>query len=284
MKNSSFITKITQRLRHNSRFEFHYFKTLLLDRFSASEESAICAYKNKHQGQVGVILANGPSLNNINLEKLKQYVTIGMNRIYLMYDKSDFRPDYYCLEDHMVAEDNTAEISSLEGSVMFIPKDLSYCIKDNTNILYTNLIRRYRGAKQKSMFSANFAEKVYWGGTVTYYALQLAYYLGFNKVYIVGLDHNYIKPTNAKGEKIVSREDDVNHFDPRYFGKGKRWHAPNNLIDRMEISYREAKRGFEESGRQIINATLNSKLSEDVFPKMDFVNIQESTNKTIRIK
>lgn len=280
MKSSSFIIKIAQRLRHNSRFEFHYFETLLIDRFSASEESAICAYKNKHQGQVGVIVANGPSLNNINLEKLKQYVTIGMNRIYLMYDKSDFRPDYYCLEDHMVAEDNAAEISSLEGSVMFIPKDLSYCIKDNANILYTNLIRRYRRAKQKSKFSTDFSEKTYWGGTVTYYALQLAYYLGFKKIYIVGLDHSYSRPDYAKGKnKVTSQGADVNHFDPRYFGKGKRWHAPDNLVDRMEISYREAKRIFEESGRQIINATPKSKLSEDVFPKTDFESVPELADK-----
>lgn len=278
------LPKLIERYKHNRRFEFNYLKTHLFNRHSPDERKAIEAYQNKHRGQVGVIVASGPSLNDINLDYLQQFVTIGMNRIYLLYEKTDFRPTYYCLEDHMVAEDNAAEISSLEGSVMFIPKDLSYCIKGNANILYANLIRRYRGARQKSTFSANFAEKAYWGGTVTYYALQLAYYLGFNKVYIVGLDHNYTRPTNVKGEKIVSRKDDVNHFDPRYFDKGKRWHAPNNLVDRMEISYREARRVFEESGRQIINTTPNSKLSEDVFPKMDFVNIPESTDKTIGIK
>lgn len=165
------LPKLIERSKHNRKFEFNYLRTLLLDRYSAREKQAIEVYRSKHQGQTGVIVANGPSLNDINLEHLKKFVTIGMNRIYLLYEKTDFRPDYYCLEDHMVAEDNAAEISSLEGSVMFIPKDLSYCIKGNKNILYTNLIRRYRGARQKSRFSIDFSQKAYWGGTVTYYAL-----------------------------------------------------------------------------------------------------------------
>jgi len=270
---------LVERYKHNLRFELSYLKTLLFCRHSQQEKKAIEAYQNKHQGQVGVIVANGPSLNDINLDQLKQFVTIGMNRIYLLRNRSDFKPDYYCLEDHMVAEDNAAEISSLEGSVMFIPKDLSYCIRGNKNILYTNLIRRYKGARQQSRFSEDFSEKVYWGGTVTYYSLQLAYYLGFEKVYIVGLDHSYSRPDYAKGEnKITSQGADVNHFDPRYFGKGKRWHAPGNLVDRMETSYRIAKKVFEESGRQIINATLNSKLGEDVFPKIVFGSIPECVN------
>lgn len=285
MKTIDFIAKIAERYHHNRRFEFNYVKTLFFNCHSPEEKKAIEAYKNKHQGQVGVIIANGPSLNDINLEQLKQFVTIGMNRIYLMYDKSDFRPDYYCLEDHMVAEDNAAEISSLGGGVMFIPKDLSYCIKNNNKILYTNLVRRYKGAKQISSFSTDFSEKAYWGGTVTYYALQLAYYLGFKKVYIVGLDHSYSRPDYAKGKnKVTSQGADLNHFDPRYFGKGKRWHAPDNLVDRMEISYRIARKVFEESGRQIINATPNSKLGEDVFPKIDFDSIPDCVNIKTTIK
>ena len=45
-----------------------------------------------------------------------------------------------------------------------------------------------------------------------------------------------------------------------------------------------AKQVFDKSGRQIINAMLNSKLNEDVFPKMDFVNIQKSTDKTTGVQ
>ncbi len=276
------LNKIIQRFRHNLKFELHYIRTALFDRYSEEEKQTIGAYKDKHFGQTGVIIANGPSLNDINLDYLKQFVTIGMNRIYLLYDKTDFRPTYYCLEDHMVAEDNADEISALESSTMFIPKDLSYCIKGNKNIHYTNLIRRYRGAKTESMFSTDFSQKAYWGGTVTYYALQLAYYLGFQKVYLVGLDHSYKKPEKLKGEKVVSREDDINHFDPRYFGKGKRWHAPKNLTERMELSYCAAKQVFRQAGRDIINATIKSRLSSDIFEKIAFEDIPERTNKVVQ--
>jgi len=266
-----FASRLIEKSRHNLRFEISFLKTLLVTPYSTAERKAVEAFRDRHAGEVGMIIANGPSLNEIDFEKVKNFVTIGMNRIYLLYDKYDFRPDYYCLEDHLVAEDNAQEINALQGSVMFVPKDLSYCIR-NPNVLYVNLIRRYWGMRRNSRFSTDFSQCVYWGGTVTYYALQLAYYLGFSKVYIVGLDHNYNKPSHVTGQQtFISQGDDVNHFDPRYFGRGKRWHAPN--VGRMELSYVKAKEAFEQASRKIINATPHSKL--DVFAKIDFEDIPE---------
>ena len=55
--------------------------------------------------------------------------------------------------------------------------------------------------------------------------LQLAYWMGFSKVLLVGMDFSYQIPADAKvdGNIIVSQSDDPNHFDPRYFGAGKTW-------------------------------------------------------------
>ncbi len=54
--------------------------------------------------------------------------------------------------------------------------------------------------------------------------MQLAYYLGASEVILIGFDHNYIVPESAEveGMAITSTEDDPNHFDPSYFGKGYR--------------------------------------------------------------
>ena len=45
----------------------------------------------------------------------------------------------------------------------------------------------------------------------------------------------------------------------------------------MEISYWVAKEAFGNDGREIINATPKSKLSEDVFAKVDFNSIAGPT-------
>ena len=100
--------------------------------------------------------------------------------------------------------------------------------------------------------------------------MQIAYYMGFQTIYLVGLDHNYARPDHVVGtQTYTSHGDDVNHFDPSYFGAGKRWHDPR--VDRMEASYRVAKEMFEAAGRKLINATPQSKL--DVFPKVDFADV-----------
>ena len=102
------------------------------------------------------------------------------------------------------------------------------------------------------------------GSTVTYVAMQLAYFMGFKKVILIGVDHSFV--TKGEPNKVVeSKGDDPNHFSGSYFGKGFRWQLPD--LDRSEDAYRHAKVAFENSGRSIVDATVGGKL--DVFPKVN---------------
>ena len=82
---------------------------------------------------------------------------------------------------------------------------------------------------------------------------------------MIGFDHNYIIPESAKvynkrssGFDIISTEDDPNHFDKSYFGKGYRWHDPN--VERMEVGFKKAKEHIEANGRKVFNATAGGNL------------------------
>ena len=90
--------------------------------------------------------------------------------------------------------------------------------------------------------------------------LQLAYWMGFERVLLVGMDFSYQIPSDAKvnGNIIVSQSDDHNHFDPRYFGAGKTWKDPK--LSRVLQNYRLAKEVFETDGRQILNCTVGGAL------------------------
>lgn len=46
------------------------------------------------------VLGNGPSLNDTPLDKLIGENCVGMNRIHLVYDKTDWRPTIYVKTDH----------------------------------------------------------------------------------------------------------------------------------------------------------------------------------------
>ena len=224
-------------------------------------------FKDIHAGRRCFIVGNGPSLNLMELSFLSREISFGMNCIYLGFDTFGFRPTYYTVEDVFVAEDNNKEIDALSGMVKFLPQDLSYCLADGPDVCWVNFVRRYEPYPQ---FSADASELIYWGSTVTYLSMQLAYYMGCDPVYLIGVDFNYVLPDYADGKaNITSREDDVNHFHPAYFGKGKRWHDPR--LDKVEPSYLEARRFFEAHGRTVQNATVGGKL--EVFPRVDYARL-----------
>lgn len=221
----------------------------------------LAALKNKHRGERCFIIGNGPSLKQTDLSKLKNEFTLGQNRIYLAFPELGFSTNYYLSVNDLVVEQCAAEIQSLK-----MPRFISWRARrwltpqDNLYFLHTT----YTGPK----FATDIRERVWEGGTVTYTALQVAYYLGFSQVILVGVDHNYV--TQGKpNATVVSQGDDPNHFHPGYFGKGFRWQLPDLI--QWEDAYRLARRTYEADGRKVIDATIGGKLM--VFPKAEYASL-----------
>mgnify|MGYP000067544038 CR=1 FL=1 len=234
--------------------------------FLHSNERRLHELKNSKIGKRCFIIGNGPSLNNLDLTKLKEEDTFGVNAIYLNYEKMKFHPTYYVVEDNLVAEDRKDEINAYEGpKYKFFGNYFRSVLKSDKNTIFINLLRNYGDNKNFPLFSTNCLRKLGVGGSVTYVCLQLAYHMGYDEVYMIGFDHNYKIPDSAiitnereTGFDITSTEDDVNHFNKDYFGKGYRWHDPN--VERMEVGFRKADEMFKANGRKVYNATLGGKL------------------------
>ncbi|SDG70601.1 6-hydroxymethylpterin diphosphokinase MptE-like protein [Mucilaginibacter sp. P25] len=227
--------------------------------FSKRNKEKIKQYENIHAGKRCFIVCNGPGLNKINIDLLKNEYTIGMNRIYLMEEQNGFSPTYlFCYDKATQLLQFTEEFDALKLPCFF-NWDLNkkFSRKDNQVFL-------------KGKFSPSFSidpidDLVGNGKTVTYICMQLAYYMGFSEVYLVGKDHSYnttVKPTNA----IVSDGHDLNHFSPKYYRPGQIWDAPDYHSE--ELAYKLARKVFEQSGRKIQDASVDGKL--DVFEKVDF--------------
>lgn len=220
--------------------------------------SRLAALQNRHRGERCFIIGNGPSLKQTDLSLLKNEFTLGQNRIYLAFPDLGFSTSYYLSVNDLVVEQCAQEIQSLT-----MPRFVSWRARkwltpqDNLFFLHTT----YTGEK----FAKDIRERVWEGGTVTYTALQVAYYLGFKQVILVGVDHNYV--TQGKpNETVVSQGDDPNHFHPGYFGKGFRWQLPDLL--QWEEAYRLARRTYEADGREVIDATIGGKLR--VFRRVEY--------------
>jgi hypothetical protein len=121
-----------------------------------------------------------------------------------------------------------------------------------------------RLALTASSFEHDLTKPYFGGGTVTFVALQIAYYMGFQEVILIGLDHNYVEKGVPSKTEIRSADRDESHFHPDYFPKGSKWQLPD--LASSELAYAAARKAFEEDGRRVVDATPNGKCQ--VFEKV----------------
>lgn len=239
--------------------------------FKMENHKRILNLKNINQGKRCFIIGSGPSINKMNLTLLKNEITFGHNAFFLIKDRVRFLPTYYVIEDPLPSEDNADEINKLTSTTKIFAHDLKYCLKPNntTIFVYFNRYYSYYPSSDFPQFSKDILNGVYWGGTVVYMSLQLAFYMGIREVYLIGIDLDYKIPDGTTESVIVSQEKDLNHFHPDYFGPGKRWHQP--MVNRMQHSLNYAYKFFKSEGRQLYNATVGGNLKN--IPRVSYNSI-----------
>ena len=216
-------------------------------------------YKNLHSGERCFIIGNGPSLNKMDLQLLHDEITFGANRIYLLFPKMGFHTNYYVSVNRLVIRQCSKDIENLA-----MPRFISWYARDYISCKSDIIFIRDPHDRDLG-FSRNPKWHICEGATVTYVAMQLAYYMGFKQVILIGVDH-YFATTGEPHKTVISMGEDPDHFDPNYFGKGFRWQLPD--LEASESAYRLAKINFEQDDREILDATIDGKL--DIFPKVDY--------------
>ena len=207
------------------------------------------SFANIHAGETCTIIGNGPSLKNVPLAFLHKYQTFGTNRIYLL---DGFEPNFYVSVNPLVIEQCQHEINDLH-CVKFITSSMAHLIYGSYPIISNGAPR----------FCYEPFIELYEGFTVTFAAMQIAYFLGFTTVLLVGVDHRF----NFEGDPNTRQfmdHDDNNHFSPEYF-KDKFWHTPD--LERSNEAYKMAEDAFRADNRIIINLTHNS--GTDIFERQD---------------
>lgn len=243
-------------------------------------------FRNLYKDEDCLIICNGPSLKNTRLGLFAGMPTFAVNSTFILQETLGFEPTFYTIEDNHVVTDNLAQILALKAGVKFFPEKYREFLGDSRDIFYlpTNWDCYFKSkvSYEYPEFSKDIARSIYTGQTVTYLNLQIAYFMGFKRVFIVGLDFSYSIPKNARVEhnSIDHDEDDPNHFHPSYFGKGKQWHFPK--LDSCMTSYSIAREAFEREGREIIDLTLGGRLN--VFKKEHVINALGLTNDIPELK
>ncbi len=190
------------------------------------------------------ILGNGPSLNKIDIRKLKDKDTISFNRAFIAYNDWGFFPKYYMAVDVVVLQNIKEKVRELiESSPIekfLLPLWSRSYFGNSDKVCYLNLR------------DSRFLKRRIWGkdfnrlsiiANVGATSVPVLKILDYKNFIILGTDCNYIEsniknvdieynPENRTGRRIIyksSGNDDPNHFRPDYFGSGTEYSKPQQM-------------------------------------------------------
>lgn len=180
----------------------HFLRTKGLMQVNPILESVENLYGGKNKRVF--IIATGPSLRISDLEWLEENneITMSVNGIYKIFEKTKWRPTYYVMDDYWVYkkwldsgvkfefEKNCKDLvflsDDMKRGLVYKPEEsrvasISMCYWDH-----------WYNPKSKYMkYSKDLKYGHYDMFTVTNLCINLADYMGFEKVYLLGVDCNY---------------------------------------------------------------------------------------------
>lgn len=249
-KDSTSIEEIPAEMQKNIIYVLRY-----SEHISAYYNQQIEKFRNVHHGKRCFIIGLGPSLRSKDLDILhrKHEVCISMNAILKIFDKTPWRPDYYVVSDYRLMLPERFESEQLKEIQCFMSDSYApFCEQEHEDNIFIYHLGRLWKNEGYIPFSENFAQIAYNNATVTYVAIELAVYMGFDEIYLLGVDAsgingNYEKYTHFfKEEKLVS----------------------TCFSNQVYVSYMSAKKYADEHGIKIYNATRGGEL--EVFERVNF--------------
>ena len=211
------------------------------------------------------IVATGPSLKIEDLNLLHEHkeITFSMNKVYKAFHLTSWRPTYYFASDPEMLRVNEKDLVELDVDYKFLSDTYTPFWERNKGL--KNLYRFHSifdyARKNEDDFSEDVTKGMYASMTVAYLALQMAVYMGFKKIYIIGSDCDYYGKDGT---------DDRTHFVAGYNSDEAKKATKPYVLDVEQIfkSYEAAKCYADKHGIKIYNATRGGKL--EVFERVDF--------------
>ena len=210
--------------------------------------------KDGHKGERCFVLGNGPSLTFDDLGKLKDEKTFGCNSLCLAFGKLGFSTTYFCFQSSGVYKKHKAIIDSLAKDQVIYARNCFRLNFKGLSHLWEDAIPYclfphidYMKEKTKR-FSVKPHSIVYDGYTIVYSMLQIAVFMGFREIYILGVDCDYSHGKN-NNHFIGSETEKVREKEINYAG----------LL--MNQAFERARRFADENGIKIINCAPGGNLN-----------------------
>jgi hypothetical protein len=242
-------------------------------------------FKDRHRGARFLILCNGPSVKKQNIRPLNDELVISVSSGYLHPDYAHIAPRYHCVPQItyglLTRKDVIAwfrEMHGRLGKATLILSDTEEPLVREEGLFHG---RDVRYVHLKGLFSdlppgtiPDLGASIPAVQSVPILALMLAMYMGGDKLYLLGTDHDHFRsgeykysyePTVLKGKDIFVDEKD------RLRGG---WFAEFSALAVLWSQYRSVKEIAHANGIQVFNATYGGELDE--FPRVELDKILEN--------
>jgi len=201
--------------------------------------------KNKHKGERCFIIGTGPSLNKTNLSLINNEFLFGVNTLYKGLDKFKIDCKYWVVGDQKVFIEHYKSLLNLDTTI-FLAGNAGRRFLERKQHLLKNakidpiVIKTIGRINIYKKFSEDLTKGLYSEGNVVITTIQIAFYLGFKEVYLIGCDSTYKGAHHFNGEK-------------HSFQTERKW-------SRIFAAYELCKKSFEKRGRKIYNSTVGGQL------------------------
>lgn len=219
-------------------------------------------YKDKHKGLRAFVIGNGPSLKPEILDRLTDEYTIAVNRIAKIFPATSWRPYYYvgittAVNDHRHKEDILQAIYASKVAFCWNKYNTIPEVNGSGKAIYLHCSRAdgdYSASQAcDDWWSDDISKRLDKFGVSIFAALQVAAYLGFSKIYLLGCDGNYQPPKNGK---------DYSHFDQAYRSFDAYPNYDYNELNRALLRAHEiAENASKRLGFKIYNCSPGSAIT-----------------------
>ncbi len=232
---------------------------------------ALVSFRNQYQGKRCFLVGNGPSLTEADLENIHRHqeISFACNIIYRLYDKVTWRPTYHFISDVIYTAELSEDIVGSVDTTLFVNGDAYREMKHRPqNLIHVNCLNQGKYKVSRNMLAYYIPAQA----TVMTFMLEMAMFMGFQEIYLIGVDcTNSFTKGHFTENYVPSELDEYNLRRAR-----RTMNRPNMTLEelgeyrkeRSIMAYQKIRDYALEHGVKIYNASRGGEL--DVYERVDF--------------
>ncbi len=240
----------------------------------------------RHAGERCFIVCNGPSLRTQNLSQLRGEIVFTVSNGYLLPEYSNIAPSYHCVPQVTYGEFYGVTVDRERTRQWFSEMDQAlgdaqlFLMESERALVEEGALfkgRQVRYLEVRSGFEeigdriVDVADAYPGAQSVSVMSLMLAMYMGFQRIYLLGADHDWLQKGTYQYAFRPTIWTPDNGARPEDYRKASPMYEELEATLRLWKEYRALSRVASANGIEIFNATNGGNLDE--FPRVEFASV-----------